>query len=101
MILLYIYLAVFVLTLLMFSLWVIGTSQEFKRRYPNTKVPKRHWSEFVFAVLKMGIMAMIPLFNMIMLWVIMIKSEEMREDTILKIYLKYSTEGEQNETQEE
>ena len=38
MILLYIYLAVFVLTLLMFSLWVIGTSQEFKRRYPNTKV---------------------------------------------------------------
>lgn len=95
MIFLYINLGVCLLMLLMFMLFVISTAHEFRRQYPNLKIPKTHWSKLIFSVLKICIASIIPIFNLIVLLVIIFKSEEVSEKTIREIYLKYHTEGEQ------
>lgn len=87
MIILYINLAIGVLCLTLYALMVIDATYQFKSRYPDRMLVRRsHWSSFVGAILKMAIASVCPLFNLIMLYILVVRDDEIKENTIQKVY---------------
>lgn len=101
MIFLYIYLGISVLTLLCSVLISFVAAYEFRRRFPDIKVPKSSWADSCLTIIRLVGVCVIPIINLYLLYMVFVNTDQTIEDGILKLYKKYSNEGEQNyETQE-
>jgi len=97
MIWLYIYLGISVITLLLLYLTTIEAAYEFKRRYPNIKVPKHAFIEKVASVFRITLTCFFPIINIAMLWRYLFDKEAVMEKAIASVYLKHSREKEKED----
>lgn len=92
MIFLFINLGISLLTLVVFWMCCIEGAHEFRKRYPDIKIPKSHWSSKINTVVRVIIVSMIPIFNLFMLLYIVFKTEEIIEEGVYKLHNKYAPE---------
>ena len=86
MIFLNIHIVIGILFLVVLTLSVIDTAYEFKKIYPDLKAPKKSLAGRILTLIKSIIIALIPLFNIAMCWVIIFKYDEIKTKTIDKVY---------------
>ena len=73
--------------LVLYILCVLRVVHLLKTRYPGVKwVRVTHWSDTVMAVLKMILGSMCPVFNLVMLYILVTKDSEVIEHSIKKTY---------------
>lgn len=94
MIFLNIHIAICILFLVVLTLSTLDTSYEFKKLYPGLKAPKKHWSRQILTYIKTIIIAIIPIWNLIMCWTMLFKYDEIKDKTINEIYLECTKEKE-------
>ena len=97
MIFLNIHIAISIICLILLTLSTIDTAYEFKRLYPDLKVPKTSWAGRILSVIKSIITALIPLFNIALCWVFIFKYSELRAKTIDKVYTECILKEKQKE----
>lgn len=82
---------IFLIVLLLSS---IDTSHDFKQKYPELKVPKRSWAGRVLTWIKTIVTAIIPIWNLMMCYVLIFKYDEIKTKTIEKAYAECMKEKE-------
>ena len=85
MVLLYIYLAISILTFVLFEVSAVDMAHKFKLKYPNLQVPRYSWANKVGIFLRTLIGSFIPLVNIVLLWVIIFNYDELERRSIEKI----------------
>lgn len=88
--------AIIFLVILMLS--AIDVAYEFKRKYPDLKIPKRSWAGRILTWVKSIIIALIPLYNIIMCCVFIFNYEELKTKTIDKAYAECIAKEKQDVT---
>ena len=86
---LYFNIAVCVLDTLLFVLLVINTVSKFKQRYPNVKIPKTNWSSLAMSILRVTIMGICPIYNIFILFRMVLFTDDLIEEVIEKTYKKF------------
>ena len=89
MILLYIYLAISVVTLLQFLFLVMDASAKLKKRYPNISYDKSSFTETVSTWFRVILLSFMPFVNIIMSITFLFKYDDVIESTTLKVREKY------------
>ena len=88
MIWLYVYLGISVLTFILFLFCSLESSREFKRRYPDIKGSQLSLIERIGGYIRFILIAFIPVVNIFYFWVLLFKSETIKEKTVEAVYLK-------------
>ena len=88
MTLIYITVVVGVLGAILYLLTCISAAHKFKTKYPNMVLEESHWSSRMLAVIQMSIVLFIPLFNIVFVYVLIFKSDEIIEKGVSKMYAK-------------
>lgn len=86
--------AIGVLDIILFWLVCLNAAHEFKTRYPELKIKKSHWSKSALAAIQLGVAVLIPLFNILLAYVLIFKSDEIIQKGVHKIYMKCMNEAE-------
>lgn len=95
MIFIYVHLAISLIAMVMLCLQSITAAIKFREQYPDMKIPKSHWADKIFSVLRICVTCIFPVFNIVLLIHITVNGDDLIEDSIVKLYKKYSNEGEQ------
>jgi hypothetical protein len=83
--LLVIYVWLSILTLAAFFLTILQSAATIKRRYPDYRGEKPSTSALVFGIFKMIIVSFMPLFNLLVFWVLIFHTEEVIDKMIEKV----------------
>ena len=75
-----------ILNILLFSLVVIGSADLFKRRYPDLKPQKSHWSVTVINLIKIILTSICPVVNICMTYVLIFHDDGIREKAVTRMY---------------
>lgn len=97
MIFLNINIAIGILFLVLHTFTSIDLAYEFKRLYPDIKVPKSNWAARILSFIKTIITALIPLFNLALCWVYLFKGEELKKKAIAKVYAECVAKEKEND----
>ena len=89
MILLYIYLAISIVTLLQFIFMTIDASAQLKKRYPNISYEKTSFGETLSTGFRIILLSFIPLVNIIISITFLFKHDDCIESTVSKVRDKY------------
>jgi len=87
-----------IIFLVILMLSSIDVAYEFKRKYPDLKVPKRSWAGRILSWVKSIIIALIPLYNILMCCVFIFNYDELKTKTINKVYAECIAKEKQNVT---
>lgn len=88
MIFLNINIAIGIFFLVLMILSTLNAAYEFKKLYPDLKTPKRHWSACILTVIKSIIVAIFPVLNILMCWILIFDSDDIKTKAIEKAYLE-------------
>ena len=78
--------AVFIFGMSLYFVISVNAATKFKKRYPNIKLDKSHWSVAMTGILRMLILFAIPLLNTHALLVLVFKSDDFIESAIDELY---------------
>lgn len=97
MILLYISLAVSLFDIAV-QIMTVGTIHDvYKRRYPNSKIPKRGFYEKLLNYTRLVAVAICPILNLALAYVLVFKHEDLCESTIRDIRKEVEREEVEND----
>lgn len=82
------YMAISILCLVLWILASIDITHEFKKKYPDLKIPKRSFAGRVLSYVRTIVSSITPLFNIIMIYTIVFKYSEVEKRAIQRIYLE-------------
>jgi hypothetical protein len=97
MIWLYIHLGIGFVTYLLFTFAAIDAAVEFKRRYPDIKIPKTLLITKIGIQFRTMLICVFPIVNILYFLAILFKTEELKEKTIEKCRIEYSRYPEQQD----
>ena len=83
-----IWLTIFIIDVALTGLMVLECNDAFRRKYPELKMVKKHWSVEVVARARLVLYALLPLFQIGMLWSLIAHHDEMVERAVHKTYLE-------------
>ena len=89
MILLYIYLAISIITLLQFLFMIIDASERLKKLHPNIHHEKTSLINAIGTWFRFILLSFAPIINVIMLFSLLCNYEDMVETSVLKVCEKY------------
>lgn len=88
MLFLYIHLGITALYLLMQTLMAIDLAKKFKHKYPDLKPPKPSVAGRLLSSLRNLIVALIPLYNILLCFIFLFKYEELEAKSMNNVYQK-------------
>lgn len=92
MTLLYIYLAISIITLLQFLLAIMDASAKLKKRFPNISYEKTSFAETISTGFRLILLSFMPIVNLMLSLTMLFKYDDFMESTILKVYEKYKNQ---------
>ena len=92
MTLLYIYLAISIITLLQFLLAIMDASAKLKKRFPNISYEKSSFAEVISTGLRLILLSFMPIVNLMLSLTMLLNYDDFIESTILKVYEKYKNQ---------
>jgi hypothetical protein len=92
MTLLYIYLAISIITLLQFLLAIMDASAKLKKRFPNISYEKSSFAEVISTGFRLILLSFMPIVNLMLSLTMLFKYDEFIESTVSKVYEKYKNQ---------
>lgn len=97
MIIFYIYLIISIVDIVMFTLITRNGVEEFKRRYPGYTVRRLTSTEKLLSTVRIVLVSFCPILNILLAWVLIVKTEELTDGCIKDVLKKAYREDEQAE----
>jgi hypothetical protein len=93
-----IYIAVVVLNAILICVMVLDTTDTFHKRYPDLKIPVRSRYSELSAGIRLGIYALIPIMNAVLLYSLVVDYKNLVENTVWDAYLECMKEKKQDDS---
>lgn len=84
---LYIHFGIGIITLILFELIALEAKKEFKTKYPHLKIPRSSVISTVSAIFRLCLICVIPILNIVELFVFLFRGEEIIHRSIDKAYM--------------
>jgi len=86
---LYIYIAAVLLSLLLFVLMVCKATSMFKAKHPGFSGQKMHWTDIAFSYIQIAMAVFCPLLNVALAFVILKSYDSLCNDTVRRMEERY------------